>query len=46
MYKNESIKVEKHLPIAKKTAEQILCLPIYPELSPAEIQSIVSCMQT
>jgi len=39
MYKNESSKLS--LPVANKIASQVLCLPIYPELSDDVISEIV-----
>jgi len=30
-----------NLPVARKVAEQVICLPIYPDLSSEQVDSIV-----
>jgi len=35
----------KNLPIAEKITKQVLCLPIYPGLSEAEVNYICDCIK-
>jgi len=41
-YKNIPSALKENLPIAKSTAEQVLCLPIYPTLCHEDLQKICS----
>ena len=40
MYRNLQSAAHSNLPVAVKTANEILCLPMYPELTPLEIEKI------
>lgn len=42
MYRDQPSAAPKNLPVATAAAEEILCLPIYPDLSEADQQKIVS----
>jgi len=41
MYRGMQSAAHANLPVAKKRAEQIICLPIYPELTPEQVAQIV-----
>lgn len=41
MYRGMPSAAHANLPIAKKVAEQVICLPIYPALSPEQVDFIV-----
>lgn len=41
MYKNMSGAQKETLPVANQIAEQVLCLPIYPDMTPEELNSII-----
>ena len=45
MYSNLASAVKSNLPVAQSTANQILCLPIYPELGEVDQQRIISLLQ-
>lgn len=45
MYRGLPSSINANLPIATHAAEQVICLPIYPQLLPEEIQLIVSIVQ-
>jgi dTDP-4-amino-4,6-dideoxygalactose transaminase len=45
MYRGLPSATPANIPIAKKTAEQVLCLPIYPELSKDSVERIISIIQ-
>lgn len=42
MYRGMPSAAHANLPVAKKVAEQVICLPIYPDLTDAEVDSIVA----
>ena len=44
MYRGMPSAAHANLPVARKVAEQVICLPIYPALSDAQIDSIVECI--
>ena len=44
MYRGLPSSAPANLPVAKKTAEQVICLPIYPDLSREQIDFIVGLM--
>ena len=44
MYRGLPSSATANLPVANKTAEQVICLPIYPDLSLEQIEFIVSLM--
>ena len=41
MYKNMSGANKETLPVANQIAEQVLCLPIYPDMTPEELSTII-----
>lgn len=41
MYRGLQSAAHANLPVAKKRAEQVICLPIYPELTPEQVAQIV-----
>lgn len=45
MYKDLPTADPKNLPIAKRISEQVLCLPIYPDLTFKEIDKIISIIE-
>jgi dTDP-4-amino-4,6-dideoxygalactose transaminase len=46
MYKNLKSSKKSNLPIANMVANQILCLPIYPQLSSVDIVRITEIIKT
>lgn len=46
MYRNLPSARTEHLPVANMVADQILCLPIYPDLTPAEQGKIIALIQS
>jgi dTDP-4-amino-4,6-dideoxygalactose transaminase len=46
MYKNLTSSSDENLPIANKIANEILCLPIYPDLSAVDQDRIVSILRS
>ena len=44
MYRGLPSSAPANLPVAKKTAVQVICLPIYPDLSREQIDFIISLM--
>ncbi len=45
MYKNLPSSAPQNLPVAAKAAQQILCLPIYPDLSEAEQMRVIDVIK-
>lgn len=45
MYRHLPTAAPTHLPVANKLAQQILCLPIFPDLAPAEQLRIIDCIR-
>jgi len=45
MYKGLVSAEPANLPVAKKMAERVICLPIYPELSIDIVQSIINIIR-
>jgi len=45
MYKDLESSNPEDLPIAKKISEQVLCLPIYPDLKNVEVEKIISIIE-
>ena len=41
MYRGTSSAAPANLPVARRTADQVICLPIYPGLSPEQVDTIV-----
>lgn len=41
MYRGMSSAAHANLPVAKRVSEQVICLPIYPDLSSAQVDAIV-----
>lgn len=44
MYRNLPNNIEKATPIAQKISNQVLCLPIYPDLEDSEIERIIDLL--
>jgi dTDP-4-amino-4,6-dideoxygalactose transaminase len=42
MYRGMPSAAHANLPVAKKMAEQVICLPIYPDLSSEQVDFIVA----
>jgi len=42
MYRDLASASRSNLPVAAEAAEKVLCLPIYPDLTPLEQERIVS----
>lgn len=45
MYRDEPSAASDRLPVATRIARQILCLPLFPGLSPEQIERIVGCIR-
>lgn len=45
MYRNLPSAVQHNLPVAEKLAEQVICLPIYPDLDPRVTEEIAQILQ-
>ena len=45
MYRDLPSARPENLPIATRTAQQVICLPIYPHLAPADVDRIVSIVR-
>jgi dTDP-4-amino-4,6-dideoxygalactose transaminase len=41
MYRGMPSAAHANLPVAKRVAEQVICLPIYPDLASAQVDAIV-----
>ena len=46
MYRRMSSAAHANLPIARKTASEVICLPIYPDLQPCQIDLILDVIKT
>jgi len=46
MYRGLPSAVSANLPVATRIAQQVLCLPIYPDLRQDELQRIIEAMQS
>lgn len=46
MYRGLPSAAQTNLPIALETAERILCLPIYPDLSEADVQRVIDIVRS
>jgi dTDP-4-amino-4,6-dideoxygalactose transaminase len=44
MYRGLPSSSHANLPVAARTAEQVLCLPMYPDLSANTIQDVIDCV--
>ncbi len=44
MYRGYASSAKANLPVASNAANQILCLPIYPELSSYDQQRVIECI--
>jgi dTDP-4-amino-4,6-dideoxygalactose transaminase len=45
MYRGIPSASQANLPVAEKLSQQVLCLPIYPDLKQAELELIVKCIK-
>ena len=45
MYRGHPSAREELLPVARKAAQQVLCLPIYPDLTDADQQRVIGCLK-
>lgn len=45
MYRGLPSASEENLPIARQTAEEVLCLPIFPEMTPEEVEHVVGIIR-
>jgi dTDP-4-amino-4,6-dideoxygalactose transaminase len=45
MYRGLSSSLPKNLPVAERLAEEVLCLPIHPELKPEEQVKVIDCLK-
>ena len=45
MYRGLPSATPSNLPVARETAERILCLPIYPDLAESDIQRIIDIVR-
>jgi dTDP-4-amino-4,6-dideoxygalactose transaminase len=46
MYRGIPSAAPSNLPIARRAAEQVLCLPIYPDITPPDIERVISLINT
>ena len=44
MYRGLPSAAHNNLPVASKMAQQVLCLPIYPELEPEQVERVVDLL--
>jgi len=44
MYRGLPSAAATNLPVATRIAQQIICLPIYPAMSPADVERVVACV--
>jgi dTDP-4-amino-4,6-dideoxygalactose transaminase len=46
MYRGMPSAAHANLPVAKAVAEQVICLPIYPDLQPSQVEYIIEVIKT
>jgi dTDP-4-amino-4,6-dideoxy-D-glucose transaminase len=45
MYQNMPGAIKENLPVANSVSEQVLCLPLYPDMTEEEINTVIGCIK-
>jgi dTDP-4-amino-4,6-dideoxygalactose transaminase len=45
MYRGLASAAQSNLPVASKAASEVICLPIYPELSDEQVGSVIQLLR-